>query len=317
MRRMGAWLLAALALFWAGAAHADKRIALTFDDAPRDRGAFMSPAERSERIVAALRDGAVRQAAFFVNPGYLERPDGQGGEARLAAYVRAGHVLANHSWNHVPLSATTAEAYLADIDRAEAWLKGRPGYRAWYRFPQLDEGRADKAKRDAVRAGLAARGLLNAQVTADGSDWFLEMLSLDAQRAGKTMNRAALGRLYVAAHMSGAEHAAVQARRLLGRSPAHVLLMHETDLAALFLPDLIAELKRNGWTIITADQAFRDPLYRLAPDAAEARGSILDTLAAERRVVPPAWPVWLDPLLIKALFDRQVLGQRAGAAGIP
>jgi peptidoglycan/xylan/chitin deacetylase (PgdA/CDA1 family) len=44
-------------------------------------------------------------------------------------------VLANHSYSHPALTAVTAEAYLVDIDKAEAWLKGRPGRRPWFRFP--------------------------------------------------------------------------------------------------------------------------------------------------------------------------------------
>lgn len=107
-----------------------KRIALTFDDVPRHRGAFMTPDERGARLIVALKQAGVRQAAFFVTPGNLDTPDGQGGEKRIAAYAAAGHVLANHSFSHRALSAIPAADYLADIDRAEAWLKGRKGRRA-------------------------------------------------------------------------------------------------------------------------------------------------------------------------------------------
>ena len=70
-------------------AHAQKRIALTFDDVPRQRGAFFTPDERSAKLIAGLRDSGVRQAAFFVVPGRLALSDGVGGEARIAAYVAA------------------------------------------------------------------------------------------------------------------------------------------------------------------------------------------------------------------------------------
>ena len=58
----------------------------------------MTVEQRTERLIAALRRAGVRQAAFFVTPGHLEQPWGAGGEARIAAYVRAGHVIANHSY---------------------------------------------------------------------------------------------------------------------------------------------------------------------------------------------------------------------------
>ena len=120
---------------------AERRIALTFDDIPRGRGAFLTDDERTTRLIAGLEQAKVAQAAFFLNPGNI--PARSGAEQRIAAYVRAGHVIANHSNTHPHLNATDAEAYLADIDAAGRWLKGRKGYRPWFRFPFLDEGQRD------------------------------------------------------------------------------------------------------------------------------------------------------------------------------
>jgi peptidoglycan-N-acetylglucosamine deacetylase len=291
----------------ASTAHAQKRIALTFDDVPRDRGAFFAPDERSQKLLAALKQAKVKQAAFFLNPGNLDKPDGQGGEARIMAYVAAGHVIANHSFSHPFLSKTSAADYLADIDKAAAWLKGRKGYRPWFRFPYLDEGAADKVKRDAVRAGLRARGLRNGYVTADGSDWHLEALTVQAVKDGKALDMAALRRLYVGAQMSGVEYHDALARRTLGRSPAHVLLLHETDLAAMFIGDLVAELRLNGWTIISADEAFADPISKAMPDVDYSWGTLTGSMAWEKGIEPPLSPVWMTTGMMTYLFDKRVI----------
>ena len=184
--------LAACATADAPPAASQKRIALTFDDVPRGPGAFLTQEERAERLIAGLREAGVGQAAFFVNPGFLANPERAGGEARIAAYAAAGHVLANHSFSHPALTAVTAEEYLADIDKAEAWLDGREGRRPWFRFPFLNEGRQDKEKRDAVRRGLEERGLRNGYVTVDASDWNMEQLAIDAKKAGKAIDMDAL-----------------------------------------------------------------------------------------------------------------------------
>src|SRR5688500_19554140 len=84
----------------AAPAAAQKRVALSFDDVPRAPGAFMTPDERTTALIAALDRAGVRQAAFFVTTGNLDQPFGSGGEARIAAYARAGHVIANHSHSH-------------------------------------------------------------------------------------------------------------------------------------------------------------------------------------------------------------------------
>jgi peptidoglycan/xylan/chitin deacetylase (PgdA/CDA1 family) len=286
---------------------AGKRIALTFDDVPRGPGAFLSQEERTRRLIAALKTARVSQAAFFVNPGFLEDPERTGGEQRIAGYVAAGHVLANHSYSHPQLTAVTAAAYLADIDKAEAWLKGREGRRPWFRFPFLNEGRQDKAKRDAVRAGLKARGLQNGYVTVDASDWHMEQLAIDAKKAGKAIDMDALRDLYVESHVEAAEYYDGLARQTLGRSPAHVLLLHETDLAALFIDDLVAALRRAGWDIVTADAAFADPINAAMPDVPSAQGTLTEALAWEKGLPAPRWYARNDTKLASRLFAERVL----------
>lgn len=296
-------------------AAAQKRIALTFDDVPRQRGAFFTPDERTARLIAALKRAGVRQAAFFVTPGNLAKPDGAGGEARIAAYVRAGHVIANHSFSHAALSTTDAATYIADIERAEAWLQRRPGYRPWFRFPFLNEGRGDKAKRDAVRQGLAARGLRNGYVTVDGADWNLENLTMQAVAAGKPIDRAALHALYVETMVEAADYNDRLARQTLGRSPAHVILLHETDLAALYIVDLVAALRKAGWTIITADRAFADPIAQAMPDVPSAQGTLTEALAWEKGLPAPRWYDRVDPRVADPLFAARVLKEAPGAKG--
>ncbi|WP_235511900.1 polysaccharide deacetylase family protein [Sphingomonas sp. Leaf23] len=287
MRRLIAMILLSLAAMTP--AVAQKRIALTFDDAPRARGPFLTPDERTARLIAGLRKAKVRQAAFFVVPGNLSAPDGVGGERRIAAYVRAGHVIANHSFSHPALKSMTAEAYLADIDRASGWLMGRKGLRPWFRFPFLDEGGTDKAKRDAVRAGLAARKLSNGYVTVDGSDWNIEGLTLEARKAGKPVDMDALRDLYVETHVESAEFSDRLAKQALGRQPVQVMLLHETDLAAYWIADLVAALRKKGWEIVTADVAYRDPIARAQPDTPSAQGNRLEAMAWEKGVPAPRW----------------------------
>lgn len=305
MRRLVVSILMCLVVV--APAAAQKRIALTFDDAPRARGPFLTPDERTERIISGLRKAKVRQAAFFVVPGNLSAPDGAGGERRIAAYVKAGHVIANHSFSHPALKSMTAEAYLADIDRASGWLMGRKGLRPWFRYPFLDEGGTDKAKRDAVRAGLAARKLSNGYVTADGSDWNIEGLTIEARKAGKPIDMAALRDLYVETHVESAEFADALARKVLGRQPAQVMLLHETDLAAYWIADLVAALRAKGWEIVTADVAYRDPIAKVQPDTPSAQGNRLEALAWEKGVPAPRWYERNTLSIATPLYRQRVL----------
>ncbi|MDV3457653.1 polysaccharide deacetylase family protein [Sphingomonas sp. HF-S4] len=291
-------------LVLAPTAVAQKRIALTFDDTPRAAGAFFTPQERAKRLIASLKKAQVEQAAFFVNPGKVQSP---ADEALVANYVRAGHVIANHSFSHPHLNQLTADAYLADIDKAEAWLAPRPGHRPWFRYPFLDEGGKDKAKRDAVRAGLAARGLTNGYVTAEGSDWNIETLTVEAKKAGKTIDMAALRDLYVETHVEAAEFADGLMVKTISRSPVHVMLLHETDIAALYIGDLVAGLRAKGWEIVTADVAYADPLNTAAPDVPSANGTLTELLAWEKGLPAPRWYARNDIKLANRLFAERVL----------
>lgn len=306
--RTGAVLLALFALIALGSpVHAQKRIALTFDDIPREAGAFLTQHERTVKLIAALERADVKQAAFFVSAGYVGDPDRLGGEDRIIAYAAAGHVLANHSFSHRHLSEISAEDYLADLDKTESWLKGRVGRRPWFRFPYLDEGRTDEKKRDAVRAGLKARNLRNGYVTADGADWHIERLTQSAAQEGTPMDMVALRDFYVSTHLDVVNFNHALARRLFNREPIQVLLLHETDIAALYIEDLVAALRAQGWRIVTADEAFADPLNREIPDTPNANGTILSQVSEARGLPESAWPGAMREDVQLRLFSERVL----------
>ncbi len=313
-------LLFCIAAAWlvicAPAAAQEKRIALSFDDVPRGAGAFLTPDKRTVMLIAALDRAEVEQAVFFVNPGSLDLPQGLGGEDRIAAYVAAGHVIADHSNTHPHLNTLSAADYLADIDAAEVWLKGRKGYRPWFRYPFLDEGQDDKAKRDAVRAGLAERGLFNGYVTAESSDWNMENLTIAAKAAGKSIDRDALRDLYVRSHVEAAEFYDGLMRKATGRSTAQVMLLHETDLAALYIDDLVAALRAMGWRLVTADEAYADPVAIEATryNTPSAQGTLTEMLAWQKGLPAPRWYDGNTIAIANKRFAEEVLHEEPAPA---
>lgn len=238
-----------------------REIAITFDDAPTNDTAIMTGEARTQRLIAALKAAGIEQAAFFAIP----RSRTQAELARLTAYAAAGHLIANHSNTHRNLKDLTAEEYLADIATADASLKGMQNFRAWFRFPFLSEGDT-REKRDAVRSGLRAMNYAQGYVTIDNYDWYLNSLANNAKKAGQAVDDAALRTLYVETLMQAIEFYDAIGAKTLGRSPRHVLLLHENDLAALFIGDLAAELRKRGWTIVTPDVAYADPIAEIEPD---------------------------------------------------
>jgi peptidoglycan/xylan/chitin deacetylase (PgdA/CDA1 family) len=259
MRLIFGFIVAAM-LVYAGTAEA-REIALTFDDAPMPDSPVMTGEARTPMLIEALKKAGVKQTAFFAVPRSRTAAE----LSRLTAYARAGHLIANHSNTHRNLRDLTAEEYLGDIAAADAILKSMPNFRAWFRFPFLSEGDT-REKRDAVRAGLRAMNYAQGYVTVDNYDWYLNSLANDAKKAGKAINQRALRDLYVETLMDAVKFYDNIAVKALGRSPRHVLLLHENDLAAQFVGDLVAALRKDGWTIISATAAYEDHIAKIEPD---------------------------------------------------
>lgn len=292
-------LTVALLALAAGTAFADgRRIAITFDDAPRDDTHLAGP-ERARRLIAGLGSAGVEATFFCTTQGLAEAE----GRARIDAYRTAGHLVANHAYAHPDLHRVGTKAFLADFARAADDLAAIPGARRWFRFPYLHEGRTLE-ERDAVRAALAAAGYVNGYVTIDNYDWYLDRLFQDAIAAGRKVDYERLSAAYVELLIAGVEFYDRIARETLGRSPAHVLLLHENDLAALFIADLAATLRAKGWQIVSADEAYADPIAREEPETLLLGQGRVAALAVDRGFTGGR-EVWEDEEEIRAELERR------------
>jgi peptidoglycan/xylan/chitin deacetylase (PgdA/CDA1 family) len=286
---------------------AGRTIALTFDDATLGDGPFLTGEERTRRLIDALADARVTEAMFFVTTDNVAGV-GEAGPRRVHAYAQAGHALGNHSHSHWWLSRVDTDEYIDDIDRAIGALRQYDNVQPYYRFPYLDEGRSI-AKRDRLRAALGARGLKNGYVTVDTYDWYLVSLAQEARDAGKPFDVDDLRDLYVDVITRSTEFYDAMARETLGRSPHHVLLLHENDLAAMFVGDLVAELQRRGFAVIPATAAFEDPIASREPDTLYLGQGRIAALAHEAgrepaNLVSPTE----DEVYLRQRFEREVLG---------
>jgi glycosyltransferase involved in cell wall biosynthesis/peptidoglycan/xylan/chitin deacetylase (PgdA/CDA1 family) len=106
-------------LFWKGR-RAD-RVALTFDDGP-DR-------TYTPRILEILRRHRVRATFFVIGDRAAANPD------LVAAMVRDGHEVANHSYTHCSFRGLSADDALDEILRAEAVIEGVAGRRSRFFRP--------------------------------------------------------------------------------------------------------------------------------------------------------------------------------------
>lgn len=287
-----------LFLLLAGVAQG-KEIALTFDDAPRPGGLVYSGQERAKRIVQHLEKGIIR-TLFLANSVRMDKE----GERRLRFYARHGHGIGNHTHSHPDLHLVSNETFIDDIELAEEKLSAIPTYSKWFRFPFLHEG-ATRDARDVIRGHLKSHGYRHAYVTVDNYDWYLDSLLQSALKAGKRVRRGRLCRAYADMLEDGIAFYDAIAQRALKRSPKHVLLLHENDLAALCLGKLVARLNDRGWKILSPEEAYRDPISSREPDTLMLGQGRVAALAHEAGLPGPFVTKWEEESEIEAELNRR------------
>lgn len=280
-----------------------KSIAFTLDDSPRFASGYFDGPTRAKKLLAELKRHRVPQVAFFsVGQNVNEE-----GKKRLLAYAQAGHVIAHHSNTHPDFNKTSLEDYLADFNKAEAVLANLPNYKPWHRFPYLREGNT-ALKRDGMRALLKQKGYMNAYITLNNYDWYLEDLFQEAIKNKQDVDFDALQKLYVSLLMESIEYYDKMATSHLGRSPRHVLLLHEMDITALFLGDLVDELRTRGWQIISPELAFTDEIAQFqAKKVFKFNPGRIGEIAYSKGQKKGLWHSSLEENYIKQRFVNEVL----------
>jgi peptidoglycan-N-acetylglucosamine deacetylase len=251
------------------------RLAITMDDVwwqiiPEDRRL-----EAEERLLSHL--GKTRAFLFAIGQS-VDNPEG----ARiLRRWSAAGHRIGNHTYSHRPLSGKiTPEEFEADILRNEDVLRGYSGFRKWFRFPTLDEGRT-RELRDRLRAFLLQHAYRDGAVTIDASDWYYDQRLRARLEVDRGFDVMMYRQPYLNHIWDRAQFYNQFSLDVLGRSVSHTLLIHYNLLNSLFLGDLLAMFRARGWDLIDAEEAFSDEVFTSQPDTAPAGQSLIWALAKQ------------------------------------
>jgi len=255
-----------------------KQVALSFDDAPLGDGAFLRAEQRTDMLIKKLTDLNIPPVVFFCVSSRLKNNHGSD---RITKYAGAGHLIANHTHSHKHTHDLGAVGYLEDIATAHNLLNGFDNFRQWFRYPFLDRGNTMPLQ-DSIRKGLDSLGYKIGYVTIDTWDWYLDSECREAAQAGIEIDTSKLRDIYLDMIYTSAEFYDSLSVEILGRSPKHILLLHENDLTALYIDDLVARFRANGWEIISPDDAFTDPLADLKPDVIPYNQGKIGALAVER-----------------------------------
>lgn len=183
-----------------------KRVALTFDDGPDDH---------TERYLEVLDHLAVPATFFLCGENVVQRP------ALIREYLRRGHQVANHGFDHTRFTHLDRRELLDQCARTEEALGGQICGRPWVRPPH---GSVDAS----ALVNLLAGGYTVAMWSLDSLDYDDKDPAAIAQRCGPDKI-----------------------------TPGEVLLFHEGQpwtLAAL--PQIVAGLHAAGYECVTMHDLF-------------------------------------------------------------
>ncbi len=260
-----------------GITSTQKRLAITMDDfaIPEDATHAM---ERDARIRSHLPE----QAVAFVNGRYESHA---AFDSVLEGWAADGHIIANHTYSHMWSSREETQTVWDDIARNHRLLKDRDGFQPYFRFPFLDEGR-DRAQQLDYYKRLKEAGYTISPTTIDSYDWNvtqrLEKPGADPQR---------IRDYWIESVLLRANYDQAIAEAIGVPDLPHQMLVHHNALNALFLGDLLAAMRAEGWTVVPAKLALDHPLYAQAPPKGYPGGPWLTRLATEAGLEDPQFPV--------------------------
>jgi peptidoglycan/xylan/chitin deacetylase (PgdA/CDA1 family) len=258
----------------AHAAEAQRSIAITMDDL--NWMPLPNATEINTRLLDAMRSHQARLALFVIG----RNADNATGQVLIQPWKQAGHLIGNHTYSHRNYESITFEEFSADIMHADRVLASDLATPRLFRFPMLKEGNT-AAKRDRMREFLATHHYRNGYVTIDTSDWYYDARLRERQSTDAGFDLYRFRQPYLDHLWDRAQFYDDLSTQVLGRSVPHTVLLHWNLLNSLFLADVLNMFHRRGWRIVSAEHAFRDPIFLRAPKTVPAGESLLWALAKE------------------------------------
>src|SRR5260370_26078826 len=228
------------------------KIAIPMDDV--DWRAIPEPfaTEANTRLLGALKDHRGLRTALFVAGTNV---DNETGRKILKSWSDAGHLLGNHTYSHRNYESMEPAAFASDIERCGPIVDKFPGFRKFFRFPLLKEGNT-AAKRDWMRGFLRDHGYRNGHITVDTADWYYGNRLRARLEKEPSFDPVRFRQPYLDHIWDRATYYDGLARRVLGHTVPHTLLIHYNLLNSLFPGDLLEMFQRKGWKLIDAVDAY-------------------------------------------------------------
>lgn len=243
-------------------ANAQPKISFSFDDGTLGSKPGYSLQQWNSLLLNKMDAAGVKAIFFVAGKG----KESEKGRYLLESWDDSGHLIANHTYSHPNYNneGVDFESFAKEIVRNDAIINKHDNYTRLFRFPYLKEGNTPK-KIDSIRKFLKSKNYKNGYVTIDASDWYIDSRLLKRLRQNATADITAYRDYYLNHLWEKAQYYESLSYEMYGRHINHTLLLHHNLAAALFMDDLIKMFKEKGWQVISAKEAYTDPIFDKIP----------------------------------------------------
>lgn len=245
--------------------NAQPTISFTFDDGSTSDLANYTLEDWNNLILDKL-DNAGIKAIFFVKTDDKATVKGR---YLIDSWDKRGHGIANHTFSHPNFNKDeiNADDFREELLKADSLIKTYDNYVKLFRFPYLKEG-GTQLEISNIRQIMQNNGYRNGYVTIDASDWYIDSRLRKRLKQNPKPNIEVFKDFYLEHLFERATYYENLSFKLTERHIRHTLLLHHNLAAALFLDDLIKMFKSKGWNVISAEEAYRDPIFGQIPNHA-------------------------------------------------
>jgi len=234
-------------------------IAITIDDYPLPHGKLFTLEKRTQKFIEAGKIFNCSIAFFCVGSYHLER----GQDELIYQLMEAGHFIANHSLTHPASSTLTPEQFKEEIVATERILSFYYHYKYWFRYPGLDyghlEARGGSAKKKKMFENILEElNYKDGYVTIDSYDWYINKKLSNALKEEKSIDYTKLRDFYVGLIEDRIKFYEKAYEETFSEPIIHTLLLHDNDLTALYLKDILAMIQKNGWLLVSPEYSFAE-----------------------------------------------------------
>jgi peptidoglycan/xylan/chitin deacetylase (PgdA/CDA1 family) len=250
-----------------------KQVAITIDDLPYQwydgthkltRDDVKEAEQVNQKILAALARHKA-PVTGFVNQLKVEQLGAEQGTAMLNPWTSGSFDLGNHLYAHKDADDLSVEQLEDEIVRGEATivpLMNAAGKKPEFlRFPYNHTGET-KGKHDAVAAFIAKRGYRLAPCTIDNTDWEFTWAYNKMLAKYDEAGIAKLKAEYLAYTSAEIDYYAALNKQVLGYEPPEIMLLHDNQLNAEMLDEVLALFEKKGYQFVSLDEAESDAAYK-------------------------------------------------------